>query len=386
MGLWRSSDKKDRLDHRIIFRDWSRLHSPEDLEDPVLGSLACLLLTFGEYAFDTENVKAPAVKEACEQWIRHLLEGEPPPQGSGSNDVQSTQWKSLSRYFRIQRREEQEFVEKSMSGFRTLVWDFLREMTKSFACDQDSNNGIRQHLGSLEHSVKSDSVADLHRQVLEAVRCIREDITLRERRQEEQMRQLGGRLRKMRAELVEVRSRMALDPLTQVHNRQAFDEQIERIVQFSQLSGSSACLYVVDADEFKQVNDALGHQAGDVAIKALANCCIRCFPREADFIARYGGDEFAIIVEEASLKVCEMMARRLVQAAHEARVEWGGQPIPISASVGVAVMEPGETAELWFGRADRALRQAKASGKGQFSVEGGAPQETTQPSTEAQAL
>lgn len=383
MGFWRSSDKKDHLDHRIIFRDWSHLRSPEDLEDPVLGTLAGLLLTFGEHAFDTENVKASAVKTACEQWIRHLLENEPSPPGSETNGTQGVQWKGLSRYFRIQRREEQAFVEESMSGFRTLVWDFLREMTQSIARDKDSNDGIRQHLGSLEHSVRSGSVADLRREVLEAVRSIRQDIVERERHQEAQVRQLGGRLRKMRAELVEVRNRMALDPLTQVHNRQAFDEQIERIVQFSQLSGSSACLYVVDADEFKQVNDALGHQAGDVAIKTLANCCVRCFPREADFIARYGGDEFAVIVEEAPLKICEMMAGRLIQTAREAQVEWRGEQIPISVSVGVAVLAADESAEHWFDRADQALRRAKASGKGQLVVDGDTSEEPAQSRAEA---
>ncbi len=376
MRFWRSSDKKGSLDHRIIFRDWSGLRSPEDLEDPMLGSLACLLLTFGEYAFDTENVKASDVKETCEDWIRHLLEQEPPPPGAVTNGSQGPQWKGLSHYFRIQRREEQAFVQESLSGFRNLVWDFLREMSQSVSRDKDSNRDIREQLGSLEFSVKSESVAELRRRVREAVRSIQQNIVERERCQEEQMRQLGGRLRKMRAELVEVRSRMTMDPLTQVHNRQAFDDQIERIVQFSQLSGSSACLYIVDADEFKRINDAFGHQAGDLAIKALADCCVRCFPRDADFIARYGGDEFGILVEEAPLKVCEMMAGRLIETARETAVDWKGEPIHFSASVGVALLRPSESAEQWFGRADRALRCAKSIGKGQSIVDDGIPQES----------
>ncbi|MFZ0430745.1 MAG: diguanylate cyclase [Acidobacteriota bacterium] len=376
MGFWRSSDKKGVLDHRIIFRDWSQLRSPEDFEDPLLGSLACLLMTFGEFAFDTENVKAADVKAACDGWIRHLLEHEPAPPGTVADGNPETQWKGLNRYFKVQRREEQDFVLQSLAGFRNLVWDFLREMSQSVDQDKDSNEGIREHLGSLEQSVKSESVAELRRRVLETARSIRENIVQRERRQEEQMRQLGGRLRKMRAELVEVRNRMALDPLTKVHNRQAFDEQIERMVQFSRFSGSSACLYVVDADDFKSINDEAGHQAGDCAIKGLADCCIRCFPREADFIARYGGDEFAIIVEEAPLSVCEVMANRLVQTARETRLEWKGEPIQLSASVGVALLAPGDDTETWFGRADHALRRAKSMGKGQIVVDSEAPGES----------
>lgn len=386
MGFWRSTDKKDRLDHRIIFRDWSHLRSPEEFGDPTLGALVCMLMTFGEFAFDTEHVKATEVKAACEEWVRHLLEQEPPPTGFSRNGTPGPQWKGLSRYFDVQRREEQTFVQESLSGFRKLVWDFLSEMSRSVDSDRHSNRGIREHLGSLELSVKSETVAELRQRVVEAVRSIHSNIVERERRQEEQMRQLGGRLRKMRAELMEVRNRMALDALTQVQNRQAFDEQIERVVQFAHVSGSSACLYIVDADEFKQINDEFGHQAGDLAIRTLANCCVRCFPREADFIARYGGDEFAIIVEEAPLKVCEMMAGRLIETARETSLRWKGERISLSVSVGVAVLAPGETAEKWFERADQALRLAKSSGKGQLIVDGGVTEISAPSDPHAQAV
>jgi diguanylate cyclase (GGDEF)-like protein len=125
---------------------------------------------------------------------------------------------------------------------------------------------------------------------------------------------------------------------------------------------------MIDVDEFKRVNDGFGHPAGDAVIKAVADCLVRTFPRRTDLVARYGGDEFAVILREAGLKEARVLAERLVTAVRALRVIYDGREIRVSVSVGVAECVPGEMPDLWVARADAALYQAKSAGRNRWAA------------------
>ncbi len=360
--FWGSGRRKDAFETRVIFRDWSRLRTPDECDDPLLGSLILLLRNFGRYSFDTEEVHQKEVQRLTEEWISHVTAGDPAP-GSGRNSNGGTQWNELCSFHERQRRAEQSYVVTTLKGFRSLVWDFIQEITRSINDDRSSNTGIRDGLHSLETSVESGSLVEIRQRVLQTVRSIRDSIAEREKKQVEKMMELGQKLREMRAELVDVRNRMATDSLTGVFNRHSLDEQLSRVVQFSTFSGTSPCIFLVDLDDFKQINDLHGHQAGDAALKLAARACVRNFPRDADYIARFGGDEFVIIVEECPPKVCESMGRRLIETISNSPLSWKESEIELSASIGVAIFQPSDTPESWFNRSDHALLEAKRKGK-----------------------
>jgi len=153
------------------------------------------------------------------------------------------------------------------------------------------------------------------------------------------------------------------DPLTSAANRRAFAEALEREINCSVRSGQPVTLILLDLDHFKQVNDHWGHPAGDVVLCAIARQ-LQNAVRSVDMVARLGGEEFAILLENTPLKDANELAERLRQGiiATPILLETG-ETLHISASFGVAQHSPCETGNNLYARADHALYHAKSSGR-----------------------
>ena len=167
----------------------------------------------------------------------------------------------------------------------------------------------------------------------------------RERRQ-------GRRVRQALAQLA------MSDPLTGLPNRRAWDDELRS------RSGASPhpplCLALFDLDRFKQVNDLLGHSAGDEALRQVGRSLACCVRRE-DFVARLGGDEFGLLASDVGLEAATRLVERLRQAACVRLAEQGGLTLTVSA--GLAVGSAAEGVERLFAAADESLRQAKTLGR-----------------------
>lgn len=151
------------------------------------------------------------------------------------------------------------------------------------------------------------------------------------------------------------------DPLTQVANRAEFDRTLDRFVTTQLDAGLPCSLIICDIDHFKQINDRHGHQAGDEALVSFASLLQR-HARAGDLVARYGGEEFVMLCAD-----CDNATA--AGRADEARAELARFPQSsldgrsITASFGVTELQPGDTAETFLRRADRALLQAKEQGR-----------------------
>src|SRR6185295_14838381 len=117
-----------------------------------------------------------------------------------------------------------------------------------------------------------------------------------------------------------------------LYNRKTFDEQLTRVSDMSSLFGQHACLLIVDIDHFKSINDTHGHPIGDEVLRKLSDCMARVFRRRDDVVARFGGDEFAVILRETELKEALMLADRLVQSTRALTIEQGGNPVRLTVS------------------------------------------------------
>jgi two-component system, cell cycle response regulator len=158
----------------------------------------------------------------------------------------------------------------------------------------------------------------------------------------------------------EARKLADLDALTDLHNRRYFHETLGREVVRAQRYGRRLALIVFDVDDFKDVNDRIGHLAGD-AVLAEAAARVRDVVRTADVPCRVGGDEFAVIMPESRLEDAEQLFNR-VQAAI------AGRPLALAGrlriSGGLAELRADDDPLTLFERADRALYEAKEAGKG----------------------
>lgn len=160
------------------------------------------------------------------------------------------------------------------------------------------------------------------------------------------------------------------DPLTGVPNRRAFDQALRSEWRRSTRSGDALSVIMVDIDDFKDVNDAFGHLVGDEALCAVARTLGTLLHREGDLLARFGGEEFAVVLPGAGHEGAREVACRIAEAVRGVVVRQApGQALTVS--VGTASREPGEegsSAREMLARADEALYAAKAAGKDRVVV------------------
>ena len=160
----------------------------------------------------------------------------------------------------------------------------------------------------------------------------------------------------------EARQLADLDALTGLHNRRFFHETLAREVARAQRYNRTLALIVFDLDDFKAINDRIGHLAGDGVLAEAAER-VREVVRGADVACRVGGDEFAIILPESTLADADQLYRRILQNVSSRPI---GNVGSLLLSAGVAELRPEDDSRSFFQRADAALYAAKDAGKGRM--------------------
>ena len=180
---------------------------------------------------------------------------------------------------------------------------------------------------------------------------------------------LMGEVERLRRELEHSKRRFDelerfanLDPLVPVLNRRAFVRELSRIISFADRYKMSASLIYFDLNNFKEVNDRLGHGAGDEALKHVAQL-ISSNVRESDAVGRLGGDEFGVVLANANEEVTQRKAESLVTLIEGASISWNGVPIKLSLAYGTYNFKPGEDPTEALAHADRAMFRHKRNKK-----------------------
>lgn len=157
------------------------------------------------------------------------------------------------------------------------------------------------------------------------------------------------------------------DGLTGLTNHRTFYEILEKELRRSQRYGGLISMIMVDVDGLKKINDTLGHRAGDLAIKSISRKITDCI-RNVDTAARYGGDEFAVILPNTSLADAVVVAERMVQTVADTQISWDGEPIKLSISAGVGQYDGNFDPEDVTKHSDEALYTAKQSGRNRVHI------------------
>jgi len=154
-----------------------------------------------------------------------------------------------------------------------------------------------------------------------------------------------------------------LDGLTQVYNRRFFEETLDREVSRCRRYERNLSLVLLDLDHFKKVNDCFGHLAGDAVLKGVAST-IRARVRREDMLARFGGEEFGLILPEIDLEGARRMAEKTRALIEETEFRFDGQHVPVTISAGVASLQrQHDDPQKLVSRADEKLYEAKNSGR-----------------------
>jgi diguanylate cyclase (GGDEF)-like protein len=157
------------------------------------------------------------------------------------------------------------------------------------------------------------------------------------------------------------------DALTQLANRRHFDEVMAQVWTHAQTQRSSVALLLMDVDHFKAYNDLYGHPAGDACLQSVAHALSTCMRKGGDLVARWGGEEFAVIMSGASMESALLLAERVREAvmAQDLKHEASQCATLVTVSIGVSAMDPGSESSLseLVRMADSCLYEAKARGR-----------------------
>ncbi|MCW7541962.1 sensor domain-containing diguanylate cyclase [Aquabacterium sp. A7-Y] len=195
-----------------------------------------------------------------------------------------------------------------------------------------------------------------------------------EQRVQQRTQELDEALRHLSDANNELQKLNVLDGLTGVKNRKYFDEQLHLQLKVAGRSGLPLSLLLIDIDHFKAVNDRHGHLAGDACLRAVARAIGESLLRPGDQVARYGGEEFAVLLPQTDAEGAQHLGERIRSAIEQLTVTHEGCLVPLTASIGVAIVaEPDETGEQLIAAADTALYAAKHHGRNQVRIAGTQP-------------
>lgn len=241
---------------------------------------------------------------------------------------------------------------------RKLQDEMMREMGElesSAASATDLNqlkDKVKSQLGSIRQAIDQYQHTDQAQQQLA-----------------QQLETLGAKIKTMEVEAeknrtsLETHRKKALqDPLTELPNREAYNERASVEVQRWQRYGRPLSLAIFDIDHFKQINDTFGHQAGDRVIKVIGRSIAKRL-REVDFFCRYGGEEFVALMPETDSNTALAVLEKVREAIAGAAFNYKEQPLSIRVSVGVTEFHGGDDLDSAFERADQALYAAKSGGR-----------------------
>ena len=178
---------------------------------------------------------------------------------------------------------------------------------------------------------------------------------------------LTEEVRRLRDEVAQLQKRIEdldilahHDSLVPLPNRRGFLRELEKRIDRAGRYGDQSAVLFIDVDGLKSLNDSFGHHAGDAALIHVARL-LTDGVRQSDCVARFGGDEFAVLLEHADQDQARETAARLVDLIAGTDFRIDDAAIPISAAIGIALIEPGDQAEAVLKRADRAMYEEKAA-------------------------
>lgn len=175
----------------------------------------------------------------------------------------------------------------------------------------------------------------------------------------EKIDDLTRELQQTQEHLKELEELVDVDCMVPIPNRRAFMRRLNWAIAMLNRYGHPVSVLFFDVNELKQINDTLGHAAGDAAIAHVARA-MTATVRESDFVGRLGGDEFGIIMYYANQENAEKRAEHIRNRLIENRLNWNGKPLTITAAAGAYAIRPGDSADDALAAADRRMYEDKA--------------------------
>jgi diguanylate cyclase len=258
---------------------------------------------------------------------------------------------------------DQEVAHKEREATLSALLKVL-ENTEKLSSDVDTRNEELAKVGQkVEDLDVTGEFADVQHEVLEQIA----KVIHMNKQLESDLSCARYQLEEQAQELDHARKEARTDALSGTFNRKAFDETLEYLLSKMRRDNDSFSLVLCDIDRFKWVNDTHGHAAGDKVVSVVGET-LKDSVRGDDYVARYGGDEFAILLRHATGEQCALVAQRICERIARMNFDAGttGERCAVTLSMGLATAQQGESSQSLLERADRALYESKHQGRNQL--------------------
>jgi len=287
-------------------------------------------------------------------------------------------------------KELEEFMQQTMNYLSETEGHIASEMSsqqEKFNDDRSFEENISEHMTSIKNNITvSDDFNSVRIAVLNKIENINKGIEIKRKQDMERLKdtdktleEMGNRMMEIKKEADDIRRRSqeiefesVHDNLTGLYNRRAYDQKIKETLAHLDRYNATASLMVCDIDHFKKINDTFGHNVGDLALTKLASL-LKERLRINDFISRYGGEEFAIILPHTDLNGAAKAGEGIRSYIADSIFSYKDREIPLTISVGVSAFRNEDDGCTVFERADSALYYAKRSGRNKVRTENDVP-------------
>jgi diguanylate cyclase len=253
-------------------------------------------------------------------------------------------------------REQQ--ISDSLQVIRTILLNLATLIQQTDRATEKSSTTLGDVRSTIDDLKLPPELGEVHRVLIREIdRVITSNTTLKA-----ELAQTKEGLEVQKQQIEVLKTAVRIDGLTQLANRAYFDEKLSEMLRLRKRYEDPFSLMMIDVDNFKQINDTHGHDAGDRILKGAA-FKLKTSLRESDFVARYGGDEFAALIIKGEGEEAVDLGLKLCAILKESRFRLDGKDFKITMSVGVAEALPKDTPEKLLKRADSALYQAKQQGR-----------------------
>ncbi|MGR3219871.1 MAG: GGDEF domain-containing protein [Candidatus Anammoxibacter sp.] len=250
--------------------------------------------------------------------------------------------------------------------FKSIISVLTEGITSINNENQEYNKGMLDHSAKLSEIGRIDNIKEIREGLKRGVDRIKDIVTGKIESDRKMLKTLSNEVSALKGNLKEAETQSSIDKLTGIYNRRAFDSHIKKLVDNAKIVWSPFAVMMIDIDNFKLVNDTHGHLIGDKVIVAVVSVT-KAILRKDDFLARFGGEEFVVVMDRSSLKDAIIRARAICTAVSKLQFvvdkEKPEEKLKITVSIGVSSMQDDDTDLITIDRADKALYRAKRAGK-----------------------
>jgi diguanylate cyclase len=271
---------------------------------------------------------------------------------------------------RSRQHELRQQRESARDALKAMIQHMLAELADLGQHTGRFSDNVQRYAQTIEQADSLQGLAGVVQEMVAETRAVHAVVDgARERMSREHARatELEQRVRELESELRRLSDEVSTDALTQVANRRGLVQAFEAESSRAQREGAALAVGLIDIDNFKKLNDSLGHAAGDEALKALA-ASVKQSLRPMDHVARFGGEEFVVLLPATTRDDAQALLARLQRQLSASLFMHEGREVFVTFSAGVTALRADEALDAALARADRALYEAKRTGKNRTCI------------------